>query len=64
MIKDIPLSKIMTQQEDLVTMIIPGNRDSLLEAIRNTGFSVYPVLKKESNELVGIVSRSDLFHYS
>ncbi len=61
MIKDIPLSKIMTQQEDLVTMIIPGNRDSLLEAIRNTGFSVYPVLKKESNELVGIVSRSDLF---
>ena len=61
MVKDIPISEIMTQQKDLVTMIIPGNRDSLLEAIRNTGFSVYPVLKKESNELVGIVSRSDLF---
>ena len=57
----IPLSEIMTKKDDLVTMSIPGNRDLLIEAIRKTGLSVYPVLKKESDELVGIVSRSDLF---
>ncbi len=32
-----------------------------MDAIQKTGLSVYPVLKKDSNELVGIVSRSDLF---
>ncbi|UCG90098.1 MAG: CBS domain-containing protein [Candidatus Heimdallarchaeota archaeon] len=61
MVKDIPISRIMTKREDLVTMTIPGNRDILLDEIRKTGLSVYPVLKKDSDELVGIVSRSDLF---
>lgn len=61
MIKDIPISRIMTKRENIVTMTIPGNRDILLETIRKTGLSAYPVLKKDSDELVGIVSRSDLF---
>lgn len=51
----------MTKKEDLVTMTIPGNRDILLDTIRRTGLSVYPVLNKNTEELVGIVSRSDLF---
>ncbi len=61
MIKDIPISRIMTKRENIVTMTIPGNRDILLESIRKTGLSAYPVLKKNSDELLGIVSRSDLF---
>ncbi|MFX0122278.1 MAG: CBS domain-containing protein [Candidatus Hodarchaeota archaeon] len=61
MVKDFPVSRIMTKKEDLVTITIPGNRDILLDKIRETGLSVFPVLKKDSNELVGIVSRSDLF---
>ncbi|MFX0014587.1 MAG: CBS domain-containing protein [Promethearchaeota archaeon] len=61
MVKDIPISRIMTKREDVVTMTIPGNRDILLDSIRTTGLSVYPVLKKNSDELAGIVSRSDLF---
>ena len=61
MMEDIPLSEIMTQKEDVVTMRIPGNRDLLIESIRKTGLSVYPVSKKDSDELVGILSRSDLF---
>lgn len=61
MVKDFPISRIMTKREDLVTITIPGNRDILLDNIHKTGLSVYPVLKKDSNELVGIVSRSDLF---
>jgi CBS domain-containing protein len=61
MVKDIPISEIMTHRDDLVTMSIPGNRDILLETIQKTGLSVYPVLKKDTDELVGIVSRSDLF---
>jgi CBS domain-containing protein len=56
-----PLSQIMTKKEDLIMMRIPGNRDTLLETIRKKQLSVYPVLKKETDELVGIVSRSDLF---
>ncbi|NHJ00595.1 MAG: CBS domain-containing protein [Candidatus Heimdallarchaeota archaeon] len=61
MSKNIPVSKIMTKREEVVTMDIPGNRDQLLEAIQETGLSVYPVVKKGTNELAGIVSRSDLF---
>jgi CBS domain-containing protein len=61
MIKDIPISRVMTKKDKIITMSIPGNRDILLETIRETGLSVYPVLKKDTNELVGIVSRSDLF---
>ncbi len=61
MVKDIPISRVMTKKDKLITMSIPGNRDILLETIRETGLSVYPVVKKDTDELVGIVSRSDLF---
>ena len=61
MSKSIPVSKIMTKKEDVITMDIPGNRDQLLEAIQKTGLSVYPAVKKGTDELIGIVSRSDLF---
>jgi CBS domain-containing protein len=61
MTKKIFISQIMTKKEDLTTMSIPGNREILLDTIRKTQLSVYPVLKKETDELVGIVSRSDLF---
>ncbi|MHA1228521.1 MAG: CBS domain-containing protein [Candidatus Hodarchaeales archaeon] len=61
MVKDLPVSKIMTKKENVVSLRIPGNRDSLLDLIKETGLSVYPVLKKDSDEVVGIVSRSDLF---
>ena len=59
--EDIPISEIMTSREDLVIIRIPGNRDVLIETFRKTGLSVYLVLKKDSDELVGILSRSDLF---
>ena len=36
MIKDTPISKVMTKSDNLVTMTIPGNREALLEAIRKT----------------------------
>ena len=61
MIKDIPISRVMTKRDKVIAMNIPGNREILIETIRETGLSVYPVLKKDSEELVGIVSRSDLF---
>lgn len=61
MVKDILISRIMTKKDEIITMEIPGNRDSLLEIINKTGLSAYPVVKKGTNELVGIVTRSDLF---
>jgi len=61
MVEDISVSKIMTKKGNVKFLQIPGNRESLLDIIRETGFSVYPVLKKDSYELVGVVSRSDLF---
>jgi CBS domain-containing protein len=51
----------MTKKEDLTTIHIPGNRETLLEAIRKTGLSAYPILKKDSDVLAGVVTRSDLF---
>ena len=61
MVKNIPISRVMKKKDTIVTINIPGNRETLLELIKETGFSVFPVLKKDSDELVGIVSRSDLF---
>ncbi|MFW9778786.1 MAG: CBS domain-containing protein [Candidatus Heimdallarchaeota archaeon] len=61
MVTDIPISKIMTKREKLVCLNIPGNRDLLLDTIQKTGLNVYPVLKEDSDTLVGVVSRSDLF---
>ena len=61
MVKDIPISRVMKKKDKIVTISIPGNRDTLLDSIKETGLSVFPVLKKDSDELVGIVSRSDLF---
>lgn len=61
MSKEIPISRIMTKREKVITVSIPGSRTTLLDLIKKHGFSSYPVLKKDSDELVGIVSRSDLF---
>ncbi len=61
MVKNFPISRVMKKKDKIVTITIPGNRETLLETIKETGLSVFPVLKKDSDELVGIVSRSDLF---
>ena len=52
------IKNIMTQ--DVITTVIPGNRDNLLELIRKTGRSQFPVLKKGTKKVVGIVGRNDI----
>lgn len=52
------IKNIMTH--DVVTTEIPGNRDDLLELIRKTGRSQFPVIKKGTKKIVGIVGRNDI----
>ena len=46
--------------EDVVTVSVPGNREDTLEKIIKGGVSLLPVVKKGTNNLVGILARSDL----
>lgn len=45
---------------DLVTAYIPGTRDGILEKMHTERVSCVPILERDDDELVGIITRSDL----
>lgn len=45
---------------DLVTAYIPGTRDGILEKMHTEKVSCVPILERDDDELVGIITRSDL----
>lgn len=47
--------------KDIRTVKVPGNRDDAIELLRELRVSAVPVLKKDSGELVGMISLRDLF---
>ena len=58
----IPNKKVINlMSTDLKTLEIPGNRETLLSAIKEFRLSVFPVIEKDSdNKLVGMVGRSEI----
>ncbi len=46
--------------KDVVSVSVPGNREKALKLMREKNISVLPVVKGDSNELVGVLTRSDL----
>ncbi|OLS24888.1 MAG: Inosine-5'-monophosphate dehydrogenase [Candidatus Heimdallarchaeota archaeon LC_3] len=58
----IPNKKVLDlMSTDLKTLEIPGNRETLLSAIKEFRLSVFPVIEKDSdNKLVGMVGRSEI----
>ena len=45
---------------DVIHVSVPGNREKALSLMREEQVSVVPVVKNDTNELVGILTRSDM----
>ncbi len=45
---------------DVIHVSVPGNREKALSLMRKEQVSVVPVVKNDTNELVGILTRSDM----
>ena len=45
---------------DLVCANVPGTREELFELIRKTNLTCFPVIKKDTNVLVGIITETDI----
>lgn len=46
--------------KNVVSVSVPGNREKALKLMREENISVLPVVKGDTNELVGLLTRSDL----
>lgn len=48
--------------KDVIHVSVPGNREKALDLMRKEKVSVVPVVKKDTNQLVGILTRSDMIN--
>ncbi len=51
-----------TMSKNVVSVSVPGNRDKVLDLMRKENKAVLPVVKEDTDILVGIVTRSDLIN--
>lgn len=52
------VKKAMTKS--VISVSVPGNREAALDIMRKEQVSAIPVIKKDSDKLVGLITRSDL----
>ena len=51
-----------TMSKNVVSVSVPGNREKVLDLMRKENKAVLPVVKDDTNELVGLITRSDLIN--
>ena len=51
-----------TMSKNVVCVSVPGNREKVLDLMRKENKAVLPVVKEDTNILVGLVTRSDLIN--
>ena len=51
-----------TMSKNVVSVSVPGNRDKVLDLMRKEKKAVLPVVKEDTDILVGLVTRSDLIN--
>ena len=51
-----------TMSKNVVCVSVPGNRDKVLDLMRKEKKAVLPVVKEDTDILVGLVTRSDLIN--
>ena len=51
-----------TMSKNVVSVSVPGNRDKVLDLMRKENKAVLPVVKEDTDILVGLVTRSDLIN--
>ena len=51
-----------TMSKNVVSVSVPGNRDKVLDLMRKEKKAVLPVVKGDTDILVGVITRSDLIN--
>ena len=51
-----------TMSKNVVSVSVPGNREKVLDLMRKENKAVLPVVKEDTNVLVGVITRSDLIN--
>ena len=51
-----------TMSKNVVSVSVPGNREKVLDLMRKENKAVLPVVKEDTDILVGLVTRSDLIN--
>ena len=51
-----------TMSKNVVSVSVPGNREKVLDLMRKENVAVLPVVKEDTDILVGIITRSDLIN--
>ena len=51
-----------TMSKNVVSVSVPGNREKVLDLMRKENKAVLPVVKEDTNILVGFITRSDLIN--
>ena len=51
-----------TMSKNVVSVSVPGNREKVLDLMRKENVAVLPVVKEDTNILVGVITRSDLIN--
>ena len=46
--------------KNVVSVSVPGNREKVLDLMRKEDKAVLPVVKSDTKQLVGLITRSDL----
>ncbi|MGX8693714.1 MAG: CBS domain-containing protein [Methanobrevibacter sp.] len=51
-----------TMSKNVVSVSVPGNREKVLDLMRKENVAVLPVVKEDTDVLVGVITRSDLIN--
>ena len=51
-----------TMSKNVVSVSVPGNREKVLDLMRKENVAVLPVVKEDTDILVGVITRSDLIN--
>jgi CBS domain containing-hemolysin-like protein len=60
-LRDMEVREVMTPRVDVVALTIPVTADAVIEAVRETGHSGFPVFGDDLDDLVGVLFVNDLF---
>jgi CBS domain containing-hemolysin-like protein len=60
-LRDMEVREVMTPRVDVVALTIPVTAEAVIEAVRESGHSCFPVVADDLDDLVGVLFVNDLF---
>ena len=60
-LRDMTVQEVMTPRVDVVSLTIPVHAEDVVQAVRESGHSCFPVVDNDLDDLVGVLFVTDLF---